>query len=74
MAFEKFKQGKFDATWHLPGSGKNAQGELINHIPGAKFFDIDKNSDLNSKLPYMMPKANQWKNIISNYGVKNDTT
>ena len=20
----------------------------------------------------MMPKANQWKNIISNYGVKND--
>ena len=63
----------FDATWHLPGSGKNAQGEFNEtHIPGAKFFDIDKNSDLNSKLPHMMPKANQWKNIISNYGVKND--
>ena len=63
----------FDATWHLPGSGKNAQDEFNEtHIPGAKFFDIDKNSDLNSKLPHIMPKAHQWKNIISNYGVKND--
>ena len=63
----------FDATWYLPGSNKNAQIEFDKtHIPGAKFFDIEKNSDLDNKLPHMMPKASQWKNIISNYGVKNN--
>ena len=61
----------FDATWHLPNSKRNAEDEFKKgHIKGSLFFDIDKHSNKNSKLPHMMPDKEQWENIISNFGVK----
>jgi len=45
-----------DATFHLPGSGRNAFSEYRScHIPGAVFFDIDDICDHSSALPHMLP-------------------
>ena len=36
----------FDATWHLPTAGRDANAEYhAEHIPGALIFDIDDLSD-----------------------------
>lgn len=45
-----------DATWFLPGEGRDASAEYAaGHIPGARFFDIDRISDPGSDLPHMAP-------------------
>ncbi|MCX7286900.1 MAG: 3-mercaptopyruvate sulfurtransferase [Rhodobacterales bacterium] len=45
-----------DASWYLPGSGRDARAEYeAAHIPGARFFDIDEIADLRSDLPHMAP-------------------
>ena len=36
-----------DCSWHMPGIDRNPKEEYSkNHIPGAIFFDLDKNSCL----------------------------
>lgn len=49
----------FDASWHLPGTGRDALSEWRQaHIPGARFFDFDARiSDPDSDLPHMLPSA-----------------
>lgn len=45
-----------DASWHLPGSGRDAEAEFrAARIPGARRFDIDLLSDRASPLPHMAP-------------------
>jgi len=45
-----------DASWHLPGSGRDGETEFgAGHIPGAVFADIDALSDVDSPLPHMLP-------------------
>ena len=45
-----------DASWYLPGSGRDAAAEYeAGHIPGAVFFDVDASSDRRSPLPHMLP-------------------
>ena len=45
-----------DATFHLPGTGRDARVEYEErHIPGAVFFDIDQICDASSDLPHMLP-------------------
>lgn len=45
-----------DATWFLPGEGRDARAEYdAAHIPGARFFDIDAIADTRSSLPHMAP-------------------
>ena len=45
-----------DASWYLPSQGRDPKAEYdAAHIPGARFFDIDEISDLNSRLPHMAP-------------------
>lgn len=47
-----------DASFFLPGSGRNARAEYeAAHIPGAGFFDIDAIADPDSNLPHMLPPA-----------------
>ena len=47
-----------DASWHMPGDGKNARAEYLEeHIPGAIFFDIDEIADTKSNLPHMLAAA-----------------
>ena len=62
-----------DASWHMPASKRNAKQEFLNeHIIGAQFFDLDKNSDVNDSLPHMLPSKEKWKEIVSNYGINKD--
>ncbi len=62
----------FDCSWHLPNVNRSALKEYeLDHIDNSIFFDIDKNSDLQSNLPHMLPKKNDWEKILSNFGIKN---
>ena len=62
----------FDGSWHLPNSNRNGFEEFkLSHIKNSTFFDIDKYSDQNSKLPHMLLKKNDWEKIMSYHGVNN---
>ncbi|QGM98193.1 3-mercaptopyruvate sulfurtransferase [Methylocystis parvus] len=46
----------FDASWHMPASGRDARAEFeAGHIPGAVFFDVDAIADHSAGLPHMLP-------------------
>ena len=54
----------FDGSWHLPNTSRNALNEFnLAHIKDSTFFDIDKYSNLQSSLPHMLPKKNDWEKI-----------
>ena len=62
----------FDGSWHLPSSKRNALDEFNSaHIRNSNFFDIDKYSNQQSKLPHMLPEKHYWEKIMSELGVKN---
>ncbi len=45
-----------DAGFHLPSQNRNAKQEFVaEHIPGARFFDIDAVADHATGLPHMLP-------------------
>ena len=61
-----------DCSWHLNKEKRNSYEEYIKkHIPNAIFFDLDKNSDLNSNLPHMLPGKKDWQKSISKLGINN---
>lgn len=63
-----------DASWHLPGSGRDARAEYLEgHIPGAVFFDIDRIVDPESDLPHMLPDAARFAAEMDALGVGNDS-
>ena len=62
-----------DATWFLPGSGRNARAEYREaHVPGARFFDIDAVADDTSDLPHMLPSPEAFADAVAALGVGND--
>mgnify|MGYP005674696325 FL=1 len=62
-----------DCSWHMPGIDRNPKEEYLkNHIPGAIFFDLDKNSDQNTDLPHMLPTKEKWEEIVSLMGISNN--
>ena len=62
-----------DCSWHMPNVNRNGYDEYLKeHIPGAVFFDLDKNSDVKTDLPHMLPEAIIWEKILSNLGISND--
>ena len=63
-----------DCSWHMPSENRNSLEEYKNdHIVNAIFFDLEKNSDLNSNLPHMLTDKNSWGKIVSKMGIfKND--
>ena len=59
-----------DASWHMPGDGKDAHAEyLAEHIPGAIFFDIDEIADTKSKLPHMLPPPEKFSSRMRSMGI-----
>jgi thiosulfate/3-mercaptopyruvate sulfurtransferase len=59
-----------DASWYLPGSGRDAKAEYAAaHIPGARFFDIDEITDSRSTLPHMAPPAEKFISRLRAMGV-----
>jgi thiosulfate/3-mercaptopyruvate sulfurtransferase len=62
-----------DGSFHLPGSGRDAQAEFRRcHIPGAQFFDIDGIRDESSELPHMLPSADVFATKVGALGIGND--
>lgn len=59
-----------DASWHLPGSGRDAKAEFRDgRIPGAIFFDIDDLSDEDSSLPHMLPSSVKFSSRMRKMGI-----
>ena len=59
-----------DATWHMPGEGKDARAEYLEeHIPGALFFDIDEIADTKSALPHMLPPPEKFSSRMRSMGI-----
>lgn len=59
-----------DASWHMPGSGRDARAEFERgHIPGARFFDIDEISDDQSSLPHMAPPVEKFVSRMRGLGI-----
>ena len=62
-----------DCSWHMPQTKRNGFIEYLKeHIPNAIFFDLDKNSKLNTDLPHMLTDAKSWEEIVSNMGIENN--
>ena len=60
-----------DASWHLPGSGRDADAEFrAAHLPGAQRFDIDALSDPDSPLPHMAPRPVAFQDAARAWGVR----
>lgn len=59
-----------DATFHLPGSGRDAAREFgESHIPGALFFDIEEISNSASPLPHMLPSPEKFSSRVRKMGI-----
>lgn len=59
-----------DASWHLPGSGRDAGAEFRNRrIPGARRFDIDAVVDRESPLPHMAPAPEAFRAAMAALGI-----
>ena len=59
-----------DGSWYLPKMNRNGFEEYKQkHIPGARFFDIDEISDLNNKLPHMVPSTQKFTSRMKAMGI-----
>lgn len=59
-----------DASWYLPRDNRDARAEYeTQHIPGARFFDIDEISDHRSDLPHMVPPVEKFMSRLRAMGV-----
>lgn len=59
-----------DATWFLPGLGRDAKAEFAaRHLPGAVFFDIDEIADSDTSLPHMLPSPAKFASRMRKLGL-----
>lgn len=59
-----------DASYHLPDAGRNARAEYdAQHIPDARFFDIDDICDAKSPLPHMLPPTDKFVSRVRKMGI-----
>lgn len=64
-------------SWFLPNDAEKRTGQQVfkqAHIPGARFFDLDKVADTSSPYPHMLPSPEVFKDAMSELGVKSDDT
>ena len=59
-----------DATFYLPHLKRDASAEFEQaHIPGARFFDIDRVADHSNPLPHMLPDPAAFADAVGALGV-----
>jgi len=62
-----------DCSWHMPQTKRDGFEEYQKqHIEGALFFDLDKNSKIDTNLPHMLTDIKSWEKIISSMGIRNE--
>lgn len=63
-----------DATFFLPNQSRDAGQEYrVEHVPGARFFDIDAVADRSSPLPHMLPSPDFFAESVGRLGIGNAT-
>ena len=63
-----------EATQYLPNEGKSGRAAfLAAHIPGARYFDLDIISDVESNLPHMLPSAGRFARLVGELGLSDDS-
>jgi thiosulfate/3-mercaptopyruvate sulfurtransferase len=64
-----------DASWYMPDAKREPAKEfLVEHIPGAVFFDIDGIADHATDLPHMMPAPDAFAASVSALGLSDTDT
>ena len=64
----------FDATKYLPNEGRDGAALFAErHIPGARFFDIDRVADPDTPLPHMVPSPGRFERLMAELGVSNSS-
>lgn len=59
-----------DATWYLPNVPSNAyEAYLLEHIPGAVYFDIDQVAESSDDLPHVFPSLQTFEKSVGNLGI-----
>jgi len=62
-----------DCSWHMPQTKRDGFEEYQKqHIEGALFFDLDKNSKTDTDLPHMLTDKKSWEKVISSMGIRNE--
>jgi thiosulfate/3-mercaptopyruvate sulfurtransferase len=61
-----------DATYYLPNENQDARALFSQaHIPGARFFDVDKIADASAGLPHMLPSPDDFAAAVGALGISN---
>ncbi len=59
-----------DGSWHLPDTGRDGRAEYVQeHIPGARFFDINEIADTECGLPHMAPPPEKFMSRMREMGI-----
>ena len=62
-----------DCSWHMPQANRSGIEEYRKeHIPNAIFFDLDKNSKVDTDLPHMLTDIISWELIMNGMGMSNE--
>ena len=68
-----YKVKIIDCSWHMPQAKRNGFKEYQEqHIENAIFFDLDKNSKIDTDLPHMLTDKKIWEKIVSSLGIRNE--
>lgn len=64
-----------DASYYLPTQKRDAKAEyLVEHIPGAVFFDLNAVADHSTDLPHMLPGPTQFGEAAGKLGIAETDT
>ena len=59
-----------DCTWFMPNEPRTGRQVYdANHIPGARFFDIDDIADTDSPFPHMLPPPEKFSSRVRRLGL-----
>ena len=53
-----------DCRWYINDKKKGREEYYKGHIPGAIYFDLEKNSDLDNHIPHMLPKKEKFLSFL----------
>lgn len=63
-----------DASWYMPSDPRKPFALYAQaHIPGARFFDIDRIADRHTQLPHMVPATGEFEKQMSELGVSHSS-